>query len=227
MCRRHNAPSSTSPAGFRLPKCTLTARGGEESECGKELVGAPRGRDGCGSSLATKCGGGGLWIKRPSTACGPQHLALCTPERIEVWGALAAEDTRHPARTRQPVGHLPHLAPSLLQSWLPRFSLGLSCSLPLSSLTLQLCHLFAWPLWPLSLPHFRMSLKHFFGSLFWRFPELWVSAGSGSQGSHGLWAGDHWDGMAAYCQGVPITGCVPLPDFLGTLKLELTKVDIW
>lgn len=38
---------------------------------------------------------------------------------------------------------------------------------------------------------------------------------------------DHWNDMAAYCQGVPITGCVPLPDYLGTLELELTKVDIW
>lgn len=35
--------------------------------------------------------------------------------------------------------------------------------------------------------------------------------------------------MAAFSSdwGVPITGCVALPDFLGTLELELTKVAIW
>lgn len=38
---------------------------------------------------------------------------------------------------------------------------------------------------------------------------------------------DHWDDMAACCQGVPVTGCVTLPDFLGTLQLEQTKVGIW
>lgn len=222
------------------PRCTLAARGGEEGKCGKELLGAPGGRDGCGSPLGTECGsvGGGLLIKRPSTACLPQHLALCTPERIEVWGALAAEasGTRHPARARQPAGTCPIVAPSVLLSWLFRFSLGLSCSLPLFPFTLQRCHLFAWPLWPLSLPHFRMSLRHLFGSLFWEVPKTLevgrnlggLGAGSGPQGIS--WAlGQRTTGMTwlPTARGMPITGCVTLPDFLRTLELERTKVDIW
>lgn len=61
--------------------------------------------------------------------------------------------------------------------------------------------------------------------------SLRVSEPQGQERSAGDLAGsgteDHWNDMAAYCQGVPITGCVPLPDYLGTLELELTKVDIW
>ena len=96
-------PHPCPPAGFRPPRCTLAAKGREEGECGKELVGAPRGRDGCGSPLAAETGGGGLWIK-------PQHLALCTPERIEVCGALQRR-LQEPG-TLQEQGSLWALAPS-------------------------------------------------------------------------------------------------------------------
>lgn len=228
-------PPDPRPQGSVPLRCTLAARGGEEGECGKELVGAPRGRDGCGSPLGTECGGGGgLWIKRPSIACGPQHLVLCTPERIEVWGALAAEtsDTRHPARARQPMGTCPIVAPSFLLSWLLRFSLGLSSrSLPLSPLTLQHCHLFAWPPWPLSLPHFRMSLRHLFGSLFREVPKTLevgrnlggggLRAGSGPQGIS--WAlrqrttGMTWLPAA---RGCPSQGVSPFQTSLGLCNLS-------
>lgn len=201
--------------------------GGEEGERGKELVGAPQERDRCGSPPPWQPNAGwGLGIKHRSTAGGPQHLAFCTPERIEVWGALAAEASD----TGEPVGTCSIVAPSSLLSWIPRFSLGISsCSLRLSPLTLQLCHLFAWPPWPLSLPHFLMSLRHPFGSLYRQVPRTLevcrnvrgLRALSGPQGMS--WAlGQRTPGT--YCQGVPITGCVPLPDFLGTLELELTKV---
>lgn len=83
-------PPHPRPQGSVPPRCTLAARGGEEGESGEELVGAPRGRDECGCPLGTECEGGEALDQASLYRLGSQHLALCTPERIEVWGALTA-----------------------------------------------------------------------------------------------------------------------------------------
>lgn len=134
MCGRRNAPSPPSPPVFR-PRCTLATRGGEEGERAKELVGAPRGRDGCGSHGLSWQPKAGLWAKHPPPPA-VHHTWLSAP-RVD--GGVG--------------GTCPTLAPSLLLFWLPRFSPD---CLP------SLCPFLPSALWPLCLPR---SLGHLFGLL--------------------------------------------------------------
>lgn len=120
----------------------------EEGRCSKELVRAPRGRDGGGSQGPPWQPNAGLWTKRPSTACGPPHLALPHPRADGgVGGAHSGSFGRQALGTRpQPRG--PFGAPSLLLSWLPRFPpLGLSpFFLPLFPVLLCMASVITLPL---------------------------------------------------------------------------------
>lgn len=82
---------------------------GEEGEYSKELVGAPRGRDGRGSHGPPWQPNAGLWTKRTSTASGPPHLALPHPRADGGVGGTSSSRFGHQAldKSKAACGHLP------------------------------------------------------------------------------------------------------------------------
>lgn len=176
--------------------------------------------------VATECGVGARdqasLYRRRSTTPGLLH-----PRADRGVGGSRSGGFRH----RRACGHLPHrssilvaiLAPQIFSWTLLLLSPSIS---PHSSAQSSLCMASVATVPP------SFSLRHPFGSLYRQVPRTLevcrnargLRAVSGPQGMS--WAlGQRTPGT--YCQGVPITGCVPLPDFLGTLELELTKVNPW
>lgn len=82
---------------------------GEEGEYSKELVGAPRGRDGRESHGPPRQPNAGLWTKRPSTPSDPPHLALLHPRVDGSVGGTSSCSFGHQAlgKSKAACGHLP------------------------------------------------------------------------------------------------------------------------
>lgn len=165
-------PPHPQPQGSGPQRRTLAARGGEEGERGKELVGAPGRRTGVGPPWQPNAGGGGggeapdrasLYRLR-STTPGPLH----PPQSGERCGGLSHPSGgfayQAPGKSKAACGHfcsilVATLAPGILPG--THFLLSPAFSPHSSSVTS-----FAWRRWSLSPPpHFRMSWRHLFGSV--------------------------------------------------------------
>lgn len=183
-------PPHPRPQGSGPSEVHLGSQGWGGGECGKELVGEPRRRDGCGSPLATECGRGALdqasLYRLRSPTPGPLH----PPQSGQRCGGLS--QPRHRAGARQPV----RTCSVLVSLWLSRPPPGIFPGTLLLSPSFSPHSSALSPLCMASVVTLPLSFPNVSETSLWvclcagRFPELWrhcrhlggLRAGSGSTG---------------------------------------------